>query len=49
MELQLVLLLLEDVSVFALDLLHDAFLDLGELLTSVGDLVCADCFPIGEL
>ena len=31
MELKLVLLLFEDVSVFALDLLHDALLDLGEL------------------
>ena len=30
-ELKLVLLLFEDVSVFALDLLHDALLDLGEL------------------
>ena len=49
MELKLVLLLIEDVRVFALDLLHDALLDLGELLSSIGDLICADGFPIREL
>ena len=48
-ELKLVLLLFEDVSVFALDLLHDALLDLGELFSSIGDLICADGFPIREL